>query len=255
VSRAHCPVCDRSVVLEPTGTCPEGHLVATPTATPDRFELPWEDEPEPWVFGVEPVAAPPASQQLAPRETAEDLFRELQALIEHPRGGAASPVTTPVATPVTPPVTTPVATPVTMPVTTPTLAPAAAEPVPDPARDHDTVPASDAGGLDRLENLFDHLLEPAVRAGGLPPEQAEAIVWDAVNDLGGPTAPPGPPPTPPDVLPDAVWPGPDDRAHAPAAAPVLPVPAGSPTAGIDLGNFTARGATVGAPSRRRRFRG
>jgi hypothetical protein len=124
VSRAHCPVCDRSVVLEPTGTCPEGHLVATPTATLDRFELLWADEPEPWVFGAEPVR--------------------------------------------------------------------------DPASAHATVPAPDPGGRDHLENLFDHLLE------------------------------------------------------SPA---VLPVPAGSPTAVIDLGNFTARGATVGAPTRRRRFRG
>jgi hypothetical protein len=57
VSRVHCLECGRQVVVDPRGQCPDGHTVGTPgnrIAMAMGHESAHPDEPEPWVYRIEP---------------------------------------------------------------------------------------------------------------------------------------------------------------------------------------------------------
>ncbi len=56
MSRAHCVACGTSVVVDPQGTCPEGHHVGSRGArveTAMGSQTAYPDEPEPWVYMIE----------------------------------------------------------------------------------------------------------------------------------------------------------------------------------------------------------
>lgn len=56
MSRTHCTACDLDVVVDPTGRCPDGHLVGAAgprVAAAIGSAVPHPDEPEPWVARVE----------------------------------------------------------------------------------------------------------------------------------------------------------------------------------------------------------
>ncbi len=101
MSRVQCTDCGIPVVVDPTGMCPEGHLVGAAgarVATAIGNGVPHPDEPEPWVASVEldPVDVPvepartirpPSVGLLEPEDDAgvsrgpdEDLLRELHTL-------------------------------------------------------------------------------------------------------------------------------------------------------------------------------
>ncbi len=61
MSRVHCLECGTSVVLDPRGVCPEGHHVGAQGARVEQamgHELAHPDEPEPWVYRIEPGELP-----------------------------------------------------------------------------------------------------------------------------------------------------------------------------------------------------
>jgi len=101
VSRVHCLDCGMSVVVDPNGVCPEGHIVGAAgarVASAIGSDIPFPDEPEPWVSRVDlgdepaaepvvrtvrPVSAPGfaarAEEPEAPGDS-EELLRELHSL-------------------------------------------------------------------------------------------------------------------------------------------------------------------------------
>jgi hypothetical protein len=131
---AHCLDCGTSALVDPSGRCPEGHVVGAAGARVTAAigsATPHPDEPQPWVRQVEldpaaldaarpaprvarPLSVPATDQPVrtdraAVSAAAEDLLRELHALGDlgggpTPRPTATASTATPAATPAPRPV-------------------------------------------------------------------------------------------------------------------------------------------------------
>jgi hypothetical protein len=143
---AHCIDCGNSALIDPSGRCPEGHIVGAAgarVAAAIGSATPHPDEPLPWVHQIEldpelvdgaegePRTVRPPSVPTAPdpspraeQVATDDLMRELHALGD--LGDLAGPVTPPAEAPKAP---APVAA---TPLTPAPLAPAPVVPAPSP---------------------------------------------------------------------------------------------------------------------------
>lgn len=154
---AHCPPCGTSVLVDPSGRCPEGHTVGAAgarIAASLGSSGPHPEEPEPWVADIEldavsvedlpeapRVARPPTVAGLDEPDPAdgrgtEDLLRELHALgdLTGPSPAAPAASSNGAATPPPPPAVPPhAAAPGTPAPPPPPFAPPAARPTPPPS--------------------------------------------------------------------------------------------------------------------------
>lgn len=293
VSRVQCLECGIAVVVDPTGICPEGHLVGSAgvrVAGAMGSDVPHPDEPEPWVATVvlDEVDIGPAARerpirpvQIAGAEAAEaehreaadheSMLRELHAL------GDIREATRPSAVPETATAPAPEAPPVAH--------------VPPPPQEQVVEGFAE---LSALEAAF-HALgydEDAMHGGQQPDTpgakaHVETGSGDDLADVEGlfasPTAtdrtdgrtPAAPAPDRDQVAAHAVAPpasvrtrptAPDAATPDAAAPPATAEPAEPTTtdaddaprakvAGLDITNFTARGSKVGSGKggRRRLF--
>lgn len=254
MSRVQCLECGMAVVVDPTGICPEGHLVGRAgvrVAGAMGSAVPHPDEPEPWVATVvldEADVSPAAHERtIRPLQIAcadateaahgeatdhESMLRELHAL------GDVREATPPSAVPQTE--TTPV-----------TEAPPVAQAPPPP---QDQVVEGFAE-LSALEAAF-HALGYD-EDGTLGGDRSDAPAGDApagtgpdddLADLEGLFAPPTPSSSAPAADGDQVA----DLATSAPSAPAEPSETDvdeaprAKDAGLDITNFTARGGKVGS---------
>ena len=226
---AHCTDCGTPALIDPSGRCPEGHLVGAAgarVAAAIGSASPHPDEPHPWVREVvlEPVDledhAPRVARPLSVRSTpdvvgapdaagAEDLLRELHALGDlHDLGGAptAAPTAAPTqavapAPPVDAPAPAPAPPAAPAPLVTPqSLATPAPPSSPDEATDLDEL-ASLVSAMGMVEDRAserpaDPTPVPSLRPVALAPEPAAAPATPlsdaAPPDAASPTPPAAP---------------------------------------------------------------
>ncbi len=191
---AHCLECGTSAMIDPSGRCPEGHVVGAAgarVAAAIGSSTPHPDEPQPWVGVVEaeggdapaedrvarpkPVPGVPAPPAGTSSPAADDLLRELHALGDL---AAASDA------PATPPTATPAPAPAAP-------APAPAAPAPAPAAPPTPTPpsaADEATDLDALANLAAAVRSLDDRGADAPP--AGSPPPPAAMTAGGPPPPP-----------------------------------------------------------------
>lgn len=224
---APCPACDRTALVDPSGRCPEGHLVALATVGGDATAPP-RDEPVPWTRAIrtsdlpgepaEPRAAvPPSGPAAVPDEDGvdadgtADLLQELHALSD--LAASAPPVTPfrrvapapPVVEPAPPvrsmsegaPASGEVPAPIETPATPepPTVEPIPATAVPAPPSVSHARPAppsspEEATDLDELTSLAAAMGALDHRAGtAVPPRTGEANAVTGRQTEAPPTDP------------------------------------------------------------------
>jgi hypothetical protein len=276
VSRVQCLECGTAVVVDPTGVCPEGHLVGRAgvrVAGAMGSDVPHPDEPEPWVATVvldEAQAIPAALERtIRPLQVAgaddatetergeaadhESVLRELHALGDirdaTPTSAVPEADTAPVAD--APPVAH--------------VPPPPQEQVAEGFAELSALEAAfHALGYDEDAYLDVHQPDtPTTDAAPAPspaadrldpvaPTHGESGPSDDLTDIEELSASPPPPPTPP----SPTHPGPS--ATSTPTTPSAPDADEAPRAkdpGLDITNFTARGSKVGSGrgGRRRLF--
>ncbi|MFP4634916.1 MAG: hypothetical protein ACLFRD_03565 [Nitriliruptoraceae bacterium] len=254
--RVTCVECAGEVVVDPSGRCPEGHLVGTAGARVEHAigtGAPHPDEPEPWIAtitaeevdggGPEPDGVPTAARPApvrapGPPATAEaddpadtdDLLHELQSLSApadhrpaHTENGSrsfngSSSAAAPAASAADTPAASAADTPATPAADTP-AAPAADTPV-APVGSDDDHRASDVAALEAMLQEFDD--EPL----------AEVTELDAFRNGTKAEHPDGSPSEPGSSTPGSAPPGTfSAEPTQPGSSTPEPPPAGAPTPG------------------------